>query len=551
MKHARALVSALALTASVATSSCTPTPAATQGFRTVTFPSTFAWGTAIAGWQNEGDEGKDGHVVDSNWSRWAKLGKTKGAQQNPKGNGFYTGFAADIQCAKDLGLDSFRLSADWSRIEPQPGVFDDDELRHLDDVLDAIVAAHMKPILTLWHWTVPVWVQNPDPSVPGGVVDLIGTKDRAVVDEFEKFVRVVIPRVKDRVDTYTVLNEPMSMIVAGYFQGSFPPGVVLDLGTATDFGINLMFMHARAYDVIKELDDTDADGDGVNSFVGITMAANEIYPEDPTNPDQVFSAQSISYIFNDWIVQALTSGQLDVNLDGEVNDLTTSPPEQTYAELANRLEFIGVQYYGPVRTVDNALFKNFAPLFGQPELDTDAYSDVKLHALPHNGMGREITASGYRDTITRYAKWHLPLIMTENGTTTNTRPIDPAAGSNVIATPTFDDDQAAMYLVEHLWELGRAVQRGVDIRGYDHWTLADNFEWVEGRQQHFGAYTVDFNDPTLPRTLNKMGEALRDVVQAKGVTEAIYKKYVLAKYPTDTRADATITTSEPVVGPLP
>jgi beta-glucosidase len=522
------------------------------GFRALEFPSDFRWGTATAGWQVEGDTGSAG-TYESNWSRWMAMGRAKGLQTNPDGNGFRAQYLDDIQRAKALGLTSFRLSADWSKIEPAPDQFDADELQHLDDVVTAVKAAGMDPVLTLYHWAVPTWVQNPDADFPGGKVDRIAQKSRDVVDDWEDFVRHVIPVVKDKVDTYTVLNEPLTMVVVGYLNATFPPGVFFDIPTATDFGINLVFMHARAFDVIKELDDVDADGDGDASFVGLTMTANDIYPEDPSSDQENLAADSLNYVYNDWFIQALTSGDLDVNLDGEVDeDAVTNPAEGSYPELAGRLEFIGVQYYGPVKVKEVAFLVDTAPLYGLPLTDVDQYSASDDKNLPHNGMGREISAAGFADTLDRYAKWDLPLIVTENGTTTNVRPNYPDDGTGPIPAPVFDEDQAAMYLVTHLWEVGRAMQRGVDIRGYFHWTLADNYEWVEGRLQRFGAYHVDFADPAYPRTLSKMGEALQAVTAAGGIDEALWHQWVQDQFGTDTTTKGQgATTSEPVVGPLP
>ncbi len=527
-----------------------PAPTPKIGFRAVTFPADFAFGTATAGWQNEGDEGAHG-PVKSNWSSWMAKGKAIGDQTNPRGNGFFTNYVDDIGRAKALGLDTFRLSLDWSRVEPEPGVFDEDELAHFDDVLTAVRAANMKPVLTLYHWTVPVWVQNTD-AAAGPVVDLIATNDHAVVDAWEEFVRAVIPRVKDKVDTYTVLNEPLSMVVVGYINATFPPGVFFDIPKATSFGINLAYMQARAFDVIKQLDDVDADGDGVESFVGLTMTANEIYPEDPANEQEQLSAESLNYVYNDWFIQALTTGQLDVDLNGEVDpDANTVPAEGLVPELAGRIEFIGVQYYGPVLTKELALLNDTAPLYGLPLTDVAEYTDPQAKLHPHNGMGREISASGFQDTLRRYAQWDLPLIVTENGTTTNRRPVYDDTVGGPLPAPEIDDAQAAMFVVTHLWEVGRAIHRGVDIRGYYHWTLADNYEWVQGTLQRFGAYRVDFNDVTLPRTLTPMGEALRDVVSARGIDAAIWKLWVDAKFPTDaTDVGVGTTTSEPVVGAL-
>ena len=222
---------------------------------------------------------------------------------------------------------------DWSRIEPTPGVYAESEIDHLVDVVDAIVDAGLEPVLTLYHWTVPTWVQNPNPASDIGVIDLLATPERDVVDYFEGFVRQIIPRVKDKVDTYTVLNEPFSMISAGYIGGVFPPGGYLDFEGGTQFGINLLFMYARAFDIIKELDDQDATGDGVKSWVGLTMTANEFYPVETGNSDEEYAAEQISYVFNDWIMIALTEGRLDVDLDRKYDNLQTLPPEGVYDEL--------------------------------------------------------------------------------------------------------------------------------------------------------------------------------------------------------------------------
>lgn len=511
-----------------------------KGFREMRFPDGFVWGTATAQWQIEGDEGANG-PVDSNWSRWLALGKGEGGQQNPDGNGFFTRYEEDAARASELGLTHFRLSLDWSRVEPEPGVYDDDELDHLVSVMDALRAEGVQPVLTLWHWVVPVWVQSADESAPYGRVDLLSDPDEreALLERWEAFVRHVIPRVKDRVDLYTVLNEPFSMISAGYLGGLFPPGRLLDVEGAKELGLTLLFMHARAFDVIKELDDTDADDDEStgDSFVGLTQTANAFYPEDPDDEHLRFAAQQQSYVFNHWIMRALVTGDLDVDLDRKTDNTATSPPEGYYEELHGRLEFIGVQYYGPVVVRRDLLLEDLHPLYARPLFDVRDYDEQR----PHNGMGREISASGFQDTIWLYATWGLPIFLTENGTTTNALPA--AEGHEPGA---FAPDQAAMYLMEHLWEVGRALDAGVDIRGYFHWTLADNFEWVEGKRQRFGAYAVDFDDPDKPRTLTSLGEALRDLATENGVTEGAWNKWVKDRYPSDTRAEGGLTTSAPV-----
>lgn len=526
---------ALALALAAGALAC---PAPDPVFREVRFPDGFAFGTANAQWQAAGDFSPGG-PIGSNWSAWCALERVEGGQLNPAGSGFYTDYTGEIDRAVALGLDTFRTGVDWSRVEPAPDTFDEAELDHLVATLEEMRGRGLDPVLTLWHWVVPLWVQSNDPSAPWGRVDLLAEPSGEIVDHFDDYVRRVIPRVKGLVDTYTVLNEPLSVIAAGYLNGLFPPGRLLDAEGAAAAGVNLAFMQARAHAAIKALDDVDADGDGSASLVGITMTASGVYPHDPDNPAQQHGAERIGYLYNDWLLQAVVEGRLDVDLDGRVERQDTTPPEGFYPELQGTVEFIGVQYYGPVYVDDHPLFVDFFPLYGLPQIDVRLYDPAR----PHNGMGREIWAGGLRDTLEIYARWGLPLIVTENGTTGNDYPVRDDDGNLLDEAPV--PAQAAMYLVEHLWELGRALERGVDVRGYYHWTLSDNFEWAEGWHQRFGAYRVDLDAPDLARTLSPMGEALAEVVAARGIDEALWRRHVLERYPTDGRADAPAwTTSE-------
>ncbi len=105
-----------------------------------------------------------------------------------------------------------------------------------------------------------------------------------------------------------------------------------------------------------------------------------------------------------------------------------------------------------------------------------------------------------------------------------------------------------MFIVEHLYEVGLALERGVDIRGYYHWTLVDNFEWTEGFMQRFGAFTIDVEAPGYPRSMTVLGEAYQDVIGARAIDAEIWNTYVLDAYPSDTRSEPALTVSE---SPLP
>jgi beta-glucosidase/6-phospho-beta-glucosidase/beta-galactosidase len=518
-----------------------PVDAGPSGTGALTFPDEFAFGTVISQWTTEGDQGAAG-PVDSNWSRWAAQGGIENEQTNTDGNGFRTVFAADVQRAADLGLTHFRLGIDWSRVEPMPEVYDDAELDHLDDVIDAINAAGLQPVLTLYDWVVPTWVQNPDSSAPGGRVDLFADESQReyLLTRWEAFVERVVGRVKDRVDIYTVLNEPVTLVSAAYIAGEQPPGRLLDLSSAVRFGVTVAHMQARAYDAIHALDDVDADDNGDDAFVGLTLRGSTFRPVPADDPDMAFAAESISYVFHDWFLNAIVNGDLDIDLDMETDNTTTSPPEGHYTELEGRADFIGLQYSGPAVVKPDLILGQFHPLYGLPVYNVDDYDPT----LPHGGTGLEVSGAALRETLDLFAQWGLPLYVSDNGTPRNKPPDRDATDDS---TGAIDDDHGPFYMLEHLWEIGRAIEDGVDVRGWFHWTIADSFEWNDGRRQKFGAYSVDFTADDRARTLTPMGQAIGDVATARGIDAEIWNKWALDRYPSDQRDEgAGGTTTDPV-----
>jgi len=520
-----------------------PPPTETPPAEELPFPADFWWGASTAQWVGEGDEGATG-PIDSNWRRWTLMDRTLAAQQNPDGNGFRTLYADDARRAGELGMTRLRVSIDWSRVEPTPGVYDEAELDHLVDVLDALRAEGVEPVLTLWHWVVPPWVQNPDSSAAEGDVDLLASRAPADQDllftRWEAFVRQVVARVKDRVDVYTVLNDPVTFGSAAYISGDRPPGRLLNIPSVTQFGINLANMQAIAYDVLHEVDDTDADGDGEPAFVGLTMTATRFDPWPADDVDLQFAAETQDYVFNEWFLRAVIDGDLDVDLDGSFDNASTDPAEGHYAELAGRVDFIGLQFYGPVKVTSDVILRDFHPLYGRPRYNVADYDAT----LPHSGTGQEINAAAFRTTLQQYQQWGLPIVITQMGTTTN---LPATTGGNTATPGPLAPEQSALYMMEHLWELAKLLEEGADIRGFFLPALTDGFEWEDGLKQRFGAYSVDFAAADKTRTLTELGEAYRDVATANKLDETLWDKWLLDSYPTDTRQTPSLTTTEAVV----
>ena len=193
---------------------------------------------------------------------------------------------------------------------------------------------------------------------------------------------------------------------------------------------------------------------------------------------------------------ALVHGFLDVDLDTLTTNNTTIPPEGHYPQLEGTLDYMGLNYYGPVRILGEVLpgLTIGPPLFGVPLLDVAEYDP----SLPHNGLGREINADGLRRTLDIYEPYALPIYILENGTDTSDHP------------------QRARYLVEHIEVLRDAYLDGLDIRGYFQWSLTDNFEWTEGYTSQFGLYAIDPLNPSGNRTATNGVAAYRDIILHSG-----------------------------------
>ena len=512
------LLLAITLSTTLFSTACEPEAEEELGI-----PDNFLWGSASAGWQVEGDydpDPGDEFPVRSNWTVWTERGCVADGQSNPEGSGFYNRYEEDFGLAQGLGTNAYRLGIDWARIEPSDNQWNESEIEHYVSLLQAAHEAGLQPMVTFWHWVVPTFIQNPTETDPIDLLVESPGPDSPFVVAFEDFVRKVAPHIAPYVDLYSVLNEPFSVIGGGYFlgdcgSGAFPPGRSLpDLDAAVDVFTNLAFAHAAGCRALKELDTADSDGDGEASLCGQAASTNIVRPLDPANPTDVAGAERIDWIYNSMMMSALVHGDLDLDFDQNfdttmADDADLPLDEGHYPELEGSLDWIGVNYYGPV-VVEGI---EGSTIGGFPMFEVDQYNP----SLPHSSLGFAIDAPGLGEVLDAVAGYGLPIYITENG-------IGDA-----------DDSNRPMFLVEHVDQVQQAVQRGVDVRGYFHWSLTDNFEWAHGFEQRFGLYRVDFDDPDLPRTRQGSVDAYESVIAAGGVTDAIRDTWLRDRYPSDSR----------------
>jgi beta-glucosidase/6-phospho-beta-glucosidase/beta-galactosidase len=515
------------------------------GGRGARFPKGFLWGTAISGFQSDmglgapNDEGTD-------WWAWVRdaenvAGGRVSGDLPEDGPGFWTRYEEDARLVrKRLHGNAFRMGIEWSRIFPTStagvdasggvtasvlaaldAIADQDAVAHYRDVFAALRKAKLRPLVTLNHFTLPLWVHDPievrdafagvDPlagMVPAGIARG-GWLDAATVTEFEKYAAYVGWKFGDQIDLWATLNEPVVVIVSGFVNapglgGNFPPGI-FNFAAVVQVIPNLVTAHARAYDALHAWDATDADGDGTAVAAGVVHNMAAFDPANPDVPADVAGAAHADYLFNRVYPVAVTTGAFDANLDGD-----TADPGETRADLAGRADFLGVNYY--LRATAAGLGGSVTPLV--PLFDfipTLAYRNAENPSGPEcpstcTDFGWEVFPEGLRRVLGFAGTLGVPVYVTENG-------LADAA-----------DALRARYLFDHLAVVQQVAAAGdADVRGYFHWSLTDNFEWSSGYYPKFGAFAYD--PVTGERTFRRGARVLRDLARGNRVTKKIAKRY--------------------------
>src|SRR5579859_1979235 len=243
----------LALTGAVLASACRGSSG--KSYSTLTFPPGFLWGTATASYQVEGGNTKD------DWYAWEHLpGKILGGDTAGRACDEYHLYDQDFALAASLGQNAHRFSLEWSRIEPVFGArYDTAEIAHYHAELASLKAHGLTPVVTLEHYTLPLWADNPalGPNTSGTA----GFGSPVVQSEFVRWAGDMAAEYGAQVDNWIVFNEPMVVPLASY-EGVFPP----DLGTNPPLSAGLAQVfgeiraHAAAYDAIHARDTISAGG---------------------------------------------------------------------------------------------------------------------------------------------------------------------------------------------------------------------------------------------------------------------------------------------------
>jgi beta-glucosidase len=421
------------------------------------FPDDFRWGTSTAAYQIEGAVRENGRGV-SVWDTFtSEPGRVIDGSSGAVTCDHYHRFAEDVALMRDLGTDGYRLSIAWPRIQPDgSGPANAEGLDFYDRLIDELVAAEIKPMVTLFHW-----------DLPQALEDQGGWLNRDTVERFAEYAAIVGERFADRVEHWVPVNEPNMVMMLGYALGQHAPGRKL-LFDAVPVAHHLLLGHGRAALALRAA--------GASS-IGCANNHAPIWPASDA-PEDVGTSKLFDALYNGLFAEPLLLGRYPVDL-APLLDEFVRPGD--LATIRQPLDFYGVNYYNPMRIAAGG------------EGAELPFEQVDVVGYDTTDFGWPVVPDGLRELLillrARYRAALPPIHITESGCSYG---MGPDADGVVADQPRID------YLDSHLGAVAEAIAQGVDVRGYYTWSLLDNFEWAEGFTQRFGLVHVDFE--TLVRT---------------------------------------------------
>lgn len=432
-----------------------------------TFAKDFLWGAASASAQVEGGWNEDGRTP-SIWDV-APEKKVKNKENCHMGCNHYHHMKEDVAMMKEMGLKSYRFSISWSRVLPEEGKVNPKGIQFYSDLVDELLAAGIEPLVTIYHWDLPVWVQQKG-----------GWLSKKIVDLFAEYTRVIVEALSDRVTYWITLNEPSCFIMNGHMVGAHAPFKkrYLALSRMTRF---CMLAHGEAVKTIRKHAKRPVK-------IGIAFAAGAFVPEHE-NTKEVEEARmksmetGMGLMNNRWWMDPILAGK-PVTAYGIYHSR-----QKDMAAICQSLDFIGLNVYASFNV-------------------SDWGGDSKTLSVgaPKNSLGWGIDGGVlYWTTKFVYERYHLPIMITENGL---------AANDIECLDGKVHDPQRKDFMYRYLSQLKRAVKEGVPVIGYQHWSVMDNFEWAEGYDPRFGLIYVDYESGK--RIIKDSAYAYREIIEKNG-----------------------------------
>ncbi len=405
--------------------------------------NSFLYGTAIAATQNEG------YLINS-WTQWEKM---RPIPQSGFTTALWTNFDFYLKRLIELKSNSFRLSIEWSRIEPEDDCYDYESLNKYKSWIIKLKENGIEPIVTLHHFTNPLWFENSGSWL---------RKD--AIEKFTQFAGVVANSLNGLVKYWITFNEPLAYIAGGWLLGLRPPGEKFRICKFLKVMRAIQQTHIEVYKLLHKINP--------NSLVSIAKNMAEFKAANDTCIENQFVKLG-NYIYNDYFLNILTNNSLF-----EFPLLSFFIPclgkllcgiRDFFGNCRDYIDYIGLNHYNVVTITACEGFR-LNKLFNISLINPESNNPV-------NELDFEVSFNSLSTVLDRLKKYNLPILIIENGTTQ-------INNSNKIK---------AEYLKRNMEIVrNKILKDGMDIRGYLWWTFVHNYEWESGYKPNFGLYDINF-----------------------------------------------------------
>ena len=429
------------------------------------FPADFTWGVATSAYQIEGAAAEDGKGP-SVWDRFCRQpGSIADGSHGDIACDHYHRWPEDLDIARSLGVDAYRFSVSWPRVQPAgQGAWNPQGLDFYERLVDGLLARGLRPHLTLNHWDLPDALQTKG-----------GWAHRDTVQHFVDYALGVQARLGDRLAAITTHNEPWVISVLGHERGQFAPGI-RQRAVAMQVAHHLLLSHGLALQALRAA--------GSRAPLGIVLNLAPVQPA-RARPEDIAAARLEDGRLLRWYMDPLFGRGYPGDVLADLGPDAPHLAEGDLAAISTPLDFLGVNYYSrQVVSADGS----WQAAHGGREL---------------TAMGWEVCPEGLVELMLRlHQDYPLPAVhVTENGSAFEDHLVDGRVA----------DVQRTRYLQQHIAALAEVLRHGVPLRGYMVWSLLDNFEWASGCEKRFGLVHVDYS--TQARTLKDSGHWYRSFLQ--------------------------------------
>jgi beta-glucosidase len=441
------------------------------------FPADFAWGTATASYQIEGSPDADGKGP-SIWDTFTRVpGAITDGQTGDLADDHYRRFREDVAIMADLGVNSYRFSVAWPRIQADgTGPANHAGLDFYRRLSEALLERDITPYATLYHW-----------DLPQALEDRGGWLERETAYRFADYAGIVAGELGDVITHWITLNEPWCSSFLSYAGGEHAPG--RRVGSASSHAAHhLLLAHGLAVPVIRAA--------RPEATVGLTLNLYSMRAASDSAGDQD-AMRRIDGLSNRFFLQPTLQGGYPADVLEDLGETAwfAEHAAADAATVAAPIDFLGINYYSRHTVAASVLGSDVIGVpMGLTYPGAESVQQIDTGA-PRTDRGWPIHPEGMLDVLEMAHDYRpeLPLYITENGS---------AYPDRVVDGEVHDEDRRR-YLEQHVLACAAALSQGLPLKGYFAWTLTDNFEWGCGYQSRFGLVHVDY--ATQKRTIKESG----------------------------------------------